>query len=236
MNVASILTKAYRITNTNSTTLLDGNSTNVLADLNTAYGHRTLMILKVKQDLNHNIKEVYTDLKSTSGLVAGDLGFNGEYPFESDTLRPVRIEVSYDGLTWKPCTIYDINENNLSEHDDVNDGFSEENPYVRFERDSYFIRPVKEDAGDITAGIHIWTEKRQSDLTTGSPLFEQNLHDVLAYDLAEQELLMHPAKYSNEWRNDFRTKKAELDSLFDDFHKNRFKRSFKIKMNNENYE
>lgn len=235
MNVASILSKAYRLTNTNSTTFLDGNSTNVLADLNTEYGNRTLRILKVRQDLNSQIKEAHTDLISTSGLSIGDTGYNGEYPFASDTLRPVRIEVSYDGLTWTPASVYDLNDNSYSEHDDVNDAFSTDKPYVRFERDSYFIRPIKETAGDVTKGIHIWYEKRQTDLTTGSPDFETNLHNVLAYDLAELELLMHPQKYTNEWRNDFRIKKAELNEMFDDFLKNRFKRTIGLKSKSESF-
>jgi hypothetical protein len=235
MNVAAILSKSYRITNTSAVTFLDGNSTNVLADLNTEYGHRTLRILKVSQDLNAQIKEVYTDLLSTIGLNIGDTGYNGEYPFASDTLRPVRCEVSSDGTNWKPCEIYDLNDNSHSEFNDVNNVFSTARPSVRFERDSYFIRPVKDDAGNITAGIHLWYEKRQVDMTTDSPDFEQNLHDVLAYDLAELELLMHPAKYSNEWRNDFRIKKAELNDMFDDFVKNRFKRNYKMNPKQENY-
>lgn len=237
MNVASILTKAYRLTNTNATTFLDGNSTNVLADLNTAYGHRTLDILKVRQDLNSQITEKYTDLISTVGLSAGYSGYNGEYAFDSETLRPVRIEVSFDGTTWRPCTIYDLNDNSYSEHDssDINNAFSETSPYARFERDSYFIRPLKTSAGNITAGIHIWIEQRQTDMTTGSPEFEQNLHDILSYDLAYLERMMHPGKYTNEWRNDFDTQYSMIQNRFNDFYKNRFKRNFKIKPKNESY-
>jgi len=231
MNVASLLSKAYRITNTNSTTFLDGNSTNVLAELNTCYGHRTLDIKNLRVDFNSLIKEVYTDLLSTDGLVAGDLGFNGEYPFDTDTFNPVRFEVSYDGTTWRTCQVYDIAENTSgSEHneDSIQSIFSESNPFVRFERDSYFIRPLKTTADDVTAGIHIWYEKRQSDLTTGSPDFETNLHDILVYDLAYLERLMHPAKYSNEWRNDFDMERAKMEKRFNEFMKNRFKRNMKM--------
>lgn len=237
MNVASILSKAYRLTNTNATTFLDGNSTNVLAELNTVYGHRTLDLLRVRQDINSQIKEVYTDLLSTSGLSAGDLGYNGEYPFDTGTMRPVRIEVSYDGTKWRPCDIYDINDNRTSEfkEGDINNAFSTSRPYVRFERDSYFIRPLKTTTGDVTGGIHAWYEKRQTDLTTDSPDFEQNLHDLLAYDLAELERLMHPDKYSMEWRTDFDTTKAKLESRFNDFYKNRFKRTKALTSKPENY-
>jgi hypothetical protein len=230
MNVASIISKAYRITNTNATTLLNGSSADVLADLNTAYGHRTLNILGVRKDFNHNIKEIYTDLISTEGLTVGQLGYNGEYPFESDTLRPIRVEVSYDGSTWKPCEVYDIYNSDHSEHNetDFNTVFDTSKPYVRFERNSYFIRPTKTSSGNVTKGLHIWTEKRQTDLTTGSPEFEQNLHDILAYDLAECELLMHPKKYSNEWRNDYRIKRAEVEALFRSFEENRIEGEYNV--------
>lgn len=236
MNVASILTKTYRITNTNSTTLLDGNSSNVLADLNTCYGHRTLDILGVRQDLNQSIKEVYTNLIATAGLVAEDVGYNGEYPFEADTLRPVRLEVSYDGVTWIPCDIYDINENRSSEFVqlELNNAFSKSSPMVRFERDSYFIRPLN-DGTTVTNGIHIWTEKRQDDLTTGEPEFEANLHDILAYDLATLEVLMHPALYTTEWRNDFYAEKGSGEKRFNEFFKNRFKKTMQMRAKAENY-
>jgi len=234
MNVASLLTKAYRLTNTSVSTFLDANSTNVLADLNQAYGHRTLQILGVRQDLNHNIEESYTDLKDTTSLVAGDNGYNGEYAFPPDLLRPVRVEVSFDGLSWRPCDIYDINENPTSEFNDVSVG-STSSPYVRFERDSYFIRPLLETGTNVTNGIHIWYEKRQTDMTTGSPEFESNLHDVLAYDLAELEVLMHPDRYDNNWKNSFYKKKQDMEDMFNNFYKNRFKRNFRLKPSTNSY-
>lgn len=108
-------------------------------------------------------------------------------------------------------------------------------PMVRFERDSYFVRPTKDTAGNITNGIHIWYEGRQTDMTTDSPAFEQNLHDVLSYDLAEMEAIMHPAKYTPDWWISFRIKKTELEGLFTDFYKNRMKRTLKAKSKNTSY-
>jgi len=190
-----------------------------------------LDIGNIRVDFNTLIKESVTDLISTSGLTVGELGYNGEYPFDTDTLRPVRVEVSYDGTTWIPCEVYDIGQNlSGSEHeeDSIQGTFSEASPYVRFEHDSFFIRPLKTTTGDIASGIHIWTEQRQDDLTTGSPEFEQNLHDILAYDLAYLERLMHPQKYTMEWRNDFDIERAKLENKFNEFFKNRFKRNFNI--------
>jgi hypothetical protein len=233
MNVASLLAKTYRLTNTNSTTLLDGDASNVLAELNTQYGHRILDILKVQVDNNSNQEEATTDLKDTTGLVEGDLGFNGEYPFPTDLLRPIRVEVSYDGSNWNPCTFYDVYENDDSEHveDDINSTFSQYAPYVRFDRDSYFVRPTNDTGSDVTDGIHIWYEQRQSDLTTGSPTFESNLHDILAYDLAYQQYLMYPAKYTPDWKIAFDSERYRIEDRFKEFYKNRFRRNMQIKVN-----
>lgn len=232
MNVASIKNKAYRLTNKNSTTFLDGNATNILEELNIQYGHRIMDILKVQVDRNASQTEAVTDLISTSGLAEGSNGYNGEYAFPTDLLKPIRIEVSYDGTTWYPCSFYDVYENNYSEHEEdaITAQFSQYEPYVRFDRDSFFIRPLKTTTGNITSGIHIWYEQRQTDLTSGSPTFESNLHDILAYDLAMQEYLMHTAKYTPDWKNSFDIERARVENRFLEFYKNRFKRSMQLKV------
>ena len=234
-NVASILAKAYRLTNKSAATFLDGNSTNILEALNTRYGHRILDILRVRVDKNASIEMAKTDLISASGLSEGDNGYNGEYAFPSDLLKPVRMEISYDGENYRPCEIYDINENHLSETTDVNVGFDQSRPFVRFERDSYFIRPVKETAGNITGGIRIWYEKRQTALTTDSPIFESNLHDILAYDLAEEEYIMHSEKYSDTQYGRFQRDKEKIEAKFENFYKNRLKHNMRFKSKQENY-
>ena len=235
MNVASILSKAYRLTNKSASTFLDGNSTNILEALNTRYGHRILDILRVRVDKNASIEMAKTDLISTVWLSEGDNGYNGEYAFPTDLLKPVRMEISYDGETFVPCEIYDINENYLSETADINNGFSKSRPFVRFERDSYFIRPVKETTGNITGGIRIWYEKRQTALTTDSPIFEPNLHDILAYDLAEEEMIMHADKYTDTQYVRFQRDKQAVEDKFNNFFKNRFKRRLRMSSKPENY-
>ena len=235
MNVASILEKAYRLTNKNSSTFMDGNSANVLSEVNVCYGQRILDIHKVRQDINQSVTEQYATLKSAVGLAAGDIGYNGEYPFDTSTLRPLRVEISYDGLTWNKAKFYDLNDNPNSEFDDVNETFSQDQPYVRFEHNSYYVRPLKETAGDIVGGIRAWWEKRQTDLTTGYPDFEQNLHDILSYDMASLERIMHPDKYDINWRNDFDIQYAKVESRFNDYFKNRMKKNFVLKPNYESY-
>lgn len=240
MNISQILSKAYRLTNTDEITFLDGDTANILEELNVAYGNRTLDILRVRQDINQFLMEKRTDFFSAEAMTEGQIGYNGEYPFETTTLRPVRIEVSYDGVTYRPCKVYDLNENKGTEvgSADVNANFSETEPFVRFEENSYFVRPYNVSGTDIVDGIHIWIENRQDDLvssTNETPAFETALHSILAFDMAEMERIMHPERYSDAWRNDFANSYARIEGRFNDFYKNRLKRNFVMKPTRESY-
>lgn len=228
MTGTSIAEYARILTNTNSTTLSDAD---ILIILNIKYGHRILDILKIQTDKNANLTESYTNLVSLTGLVAGDIGYNGEYPFPTGLLRPVRAEIRYTATgTPVECEIYDIADSANSEQPgEVNNTFSQANPYVRFERDSYFVRPIPETS--ITGGLHIWYEARQKALTALSetPEFEPNLHDVLSVDIAEVEALRHPENFTTEWRTAFKEIKTETVDRFKEHYKNRMKRNFQMR-------
>lgn len=236
---SSIANLAYTISNTNSSTFLDGNSTNLYVHLNTLYGHRILDILRVRVDRNATINEATTDLISTVGLVVGDNGYNGEYAFPTDLLKPVRFEVSYDGITWKKCRIYDNALNLGSEYNDtqLEGDFSEDDPCVDFTRNSYKLRPPKTTAGNITKGIYIEYEQRQSDFTstTAPSQIETNLQDILAYDLAELEFIMHPDSHTPNQIQLFKQKKREVEDRFLEFYKSNLKVNKKMSFNYPNY-
>lgn len=221
---SEILTLAYTLTNKSATTFLDADSTNIYKHLNIAYGHRILDILRVRVDKNATIEEATTDLISTVGLSEGDNGYNGEYAFPADLLKPSRFEVSYDGKNWVKCEIYDNAVNYDSEYnkEQLESSFSQSKPYVDFTRNSYKIRPPKNTAGNITKGIFIEYERRQADFTssTAPSEIEQNLQDILAYDLAELEMIQHADKYTTQQVTLFRTKKAEVENRFLEFYKN----------------
>jgi hypothetical protein len=172
------------------------------------------------------------------GLSIGDVGYNGEYPFPTDLLKPVRLEVSYDGTNWIKCNIYDNSENERSEYVDsqLAGTFSEAGPRVDFTRDSYKLRPPKISAGDIANGIYIEYEKRQTDLTASdSPDFEENLHNILSFDMAMDEYLMHTSKHDANWKMSFDIERAKSEDRFRDYYKNRFKRNFRIYPKFNNY-
>lgn len=239
MTGSTIIENSQILSNTNASNFLDANATKNLARLNVLYGLRVLDILKLLVDKNATMQNATTDLISTSGLVSGNNGFNGEYSFPSDLLRPVRFEISYDGKTWKKATVYDSAENTKTEYKDadIDDNFSTEDPKVDFFRNSFRIRPVKTTSGNITKGIYIEYEKRQADFTTDtSPSeIEENLQMILSYDLAEMEYIMHADKHSKTQYDRFLVNKARVQAQFEDFYKNRFKGNKRVTVNYQRY-
>jgi len=221
---SKLLSLAYLLTNKKESTFLDGTTATSYEHLNTFYGHRVLDILRVRVDKNATINEVTTDLISTVGLTEGDNGFNGEYAFPSDLLKPSRFEISYDGVTWTKCEIYDNAINTGSEYNDsqLETSFSTTKPRVDFTRNSYKVRPPKTTAGNITKGIYIEYEQRQTDFAaaTTPSVIEANLQDVLAYDLSELEMIMHADKYSSQQIAVLRDKKQEVERRFLEFYMN----------------
>jgi len=222
---SEILDFSYDLVDKQESTFLDGTTATSYKRLNTLYGQRVLDILRVRVDKNATINEATTTLLSTVGLVAEDNGFNGEYAFPSDLLKPSRFEVSYDGKTWTKCEIYDNALNTRSEYnvDQLETSFSQSSPRVDFIRNSYKIRPPKNTAGNITSGIYIEYEQRQTDFTssTAPADIESNLQDILAYDLAELEIIMHADKYSTQQITVFNNKRREVEDRFLAFYKKR---------------
>jgi hypothetical protein len=217
MNGSSILSKAYRLTGTTLGNFLDGNSATIYEEANLCYKQRILDILHYRVDKNATIKNATTDLLSSVGLSEGDNGFNGEYSFPYYLLRPARFEISYDGVTWTKAQVYDNAVNFSSEKNDVQleAGFSQGTPQVDFTRNSYKIRPPKMTEGDITKGIYIEYEARPIDFEAGTAPsdMEESLHDLLAYDLAELEMIAHPEKHTSRLPL-FRAKRDEVEKRF----------------------
>lgn len=237
---SEILSNAYTLSSTVEATFIDGSTTTFYKRLNTLYGHRILDILRFRVDRNATINEATTDLISTVGLSEGNNGYNGEYAFPADLLKPSRFEVSYDGITWKKARIYDNALNLGSEYNDtqLKGDFSEDDPCVDFSRNSFKLRPPKTTAGNITKGIYIEYEKRQADFTssTAPSEIEANLQDILAYDLAELEFIMHPEAHTPTQINLFKQNKKEVEDRFLEFYKNALQVNKKITFEYPNYQ
>jgi hypothetical protein len=230
MNKGQILTKARRYCKAGTGSYSDAD---MLIDLNLIQGEILMMILASHGYSNINLTEAYADLVDGDDLSPGDVGYNGEYPFPTDLLRPVRAEIQYDSSSDPvPVKIYDQSENpNSEQNDEINDQFSEDKPYIKFGRDSYFIRPIPED--DMTAGLHIWYVKRQDDLSedTDVPILDQNFHRIYPLKLAVEYSLREPKLNSTKWerqiailedkiKEEYRSKlkfRKVLTPEFDDF-------------------
>lgn len=215
----------------------------LLTGVNLDYGEIVMDIFRVKTDFNFQAEESYTDFLDSSALVAGDTGYNGEYPFPTDLLKPIRVEISYDGTNWRPAKFYDLADNwresETAGADNVGSSveypnYSETKPFVRFERDSFFVRPLNEDA-TVTGGIHIWYEKRQDALTASdTPLFEANYHRLLVLKGALRIMRKFKKDYKISDRNELRGEINDLRERMLQFYQTRFKKSFVIRPTLEN--
>lgn len=230
------------------TTELNSNSTKfsdayLLKGVNLDDAELVMMALNSAPDHNFKLGEAWTDLLSSSGLVDGDIGYNGEYPFPSELIKPLRFEMSFDGTTFRECGIYDIASSHAaSEHNQtqVQSDFNQDNPQVRFERDSYFVRPLKTTAGNITNGIHIWYEKRQTafliaNIATDTPSIEANFHRLYVLRGALRGMRRYRNDYTTADRNEIRKELEPLEAAFKKFMKERFKRPLRISGKSENF-
>lgn len=196
MDLSGIRDEVRFITRTDTTSF--GN-TDINREANIAYRKLMMEILLVQGYRNVSGKHVTTDLISTSGLVAGNIGYGGEYPFPTDLIRPHRIEVKYSSTgAFVPCEIVDMQDIDypLADVEEINDIANEDAPIVRVYHNSYFLAPVKTTTGSVTAGIHIWYEERESELSADSdePQFEVTFHDLIPLMVASRFYLRHPSK------------------------------------------
>ena len=121
-----------------------------------------------------------TDFVTTTGLAEGDNGYNGEYAFDSTWIKPTAFYVKYPGASdYVKCRLYDIDENENSEidSDEIDGTFSETRPYVRFARDSFFVRPLN-DSTTVSYGLMVVAEPRNTELflNTETPILDPIFH------------------------------------------------------------
>lgn len=228
MNVTALTNEIHWKTNTNSTTFPDAD---ILIGLNLHTAQIVMDIIRVAVDVDATEEEATTDL--IANAIEGQTGYNGEYSFPDDLLRPTRAEITYDGITSVPCKIYDLTENDSSEYktEALTASFSKEQPYVRFDRGSYIIRPIPE--VNVTKGFHIWYEARQSAMAEGEdkPMFISDYHELLAFMGAERRAEKFPDIYNPLWTS----RRQELKMNMLEFYKNRYKRRLVMKPKYESF-
>lgn len=205
MNLTAIRTESRWLTKTDTTTYSD---TDLDREANIVYARLIMELLQASGHLNEQGNQAYTDFLATAGLSAGDIGYNGEYPFPLDCLTIKRVEVKYsDSLA--PVTLYDASQNTKSEFENL-DNFSSANPQMRFFRNSIFIRPLPDTT--VTNGLYIEYLKRQSDLsgTSDEADFEANFHDLIPLGVAMRFFIANPEKYNALVDKDFRERMEDF--------------------------
>lgn len=226
-----IINKARRITNTDTATYTDADA---LLDLGYAYAEVWMHILRVRGDYNFGIEVARGSLMAYVDLAEGDNGYNGEYAWPTDCLKPRRVELKYSSAgILTPTKFYDLGEYDGSEHtpSQLNTDFTTAEPYVRFERESYFVRPLPTET--VINGIYIEYEKRQTSIgLTDSPALEENLHHILAYAMALQYFEKYPDQYNPKIEQRYLT----LLGMVEEFYKNREKRTLQMRPKFVSYE
>lgn len=171
---ASLARKGLRgetrfLTNTNTTTYANAD---LDAALNAYYDLFTTEILDAMDEWDFQ-----------GEIAVGDLvASQQEYIFPSDILKIKRIEISYDGTTWKEANPMDINERSgASDATSVNNDFSTSQPFYDLMDGSVFLFPIPTAA--VTGGIKIWYEKLVTQLSadTDEPVILRPFHKGLCY-------------------------------------------------------
>jgi len=175
------------------TTSLDFTDTDLDAGLNMDYSEIVNLITSISGNYHLMENKATTDL--VANATSGSIGYNGHYCFPTDLLKPLKVEISFDGTSYKKANFYDMTQ---GVEGDMDAG-STTNPVIRFSRTQMVIRPLP--STTITDGIMIWYEQRQGDLTddTDEPKFEKNFHQILILKSALRYAMRFPEKYNELW-------------------------------------
>lgn len=131
---------------------------------------------------------------ATSDLVANQQ----EYVFPVDILRIKRIEVTYDGSSWKRAEQFDINQRKeATDASSISRDFSKYQPYADMYDNSVFLYPTPD--ANVTGGIKIWYEKQVDPLVndTDSPVFTETFHKGLCHGAAKDYFTKYSEKNGN---------------------------------------
>lgn len=215
MNLTTLRSQARKYT---KTTEANYTNENLDADINIAYGEVWAIVMEAEGNKNvTGTFKVYDNIAQT-GLVAGNIGFNGEYPLPVDAIDLKKILLSYDGESWNKAELIDMNDQEEELYQVLQDSnvYSETSPKAFMFRNSYFIRPFSKET--IVDGIKLSILKRQSNLTleTDTPEIETSFHNLIPLRVALDYYLIYPEKYNPLIEKKASILEAQLISLAQD--------------------
>jgi hypothetical protein len=194
MNLTTLRAQCRKYTKTNATNYLDAD---LDADINIANGEIHMMILESEGFKNTGGDFKVIDHENTTGLVAQDLGYNGEYPFPAIAVKLEEIYIKYNANDDYVRAEIEDKSDLSSEMFKDNGIYNETRPKIFVYRDSFFIRPLMTTA-TVVDGIKLLVLARQDTLTlaTDSPTFESNFHNLIPLKVAQDYYLVYPDKYN----------------------------------------
>lgn len=143
--------------------------------VNSWYQRVVTMILRSRDewDFDDSNKTDYPIL--TASLVSGQQ----DYTLPLKTLKVKRVEISYDGTTWKKAEPFDIAERG-QQTENLSD-FSKSNPFYDVQGTGIFFYPIP-DSND--GKFKIWVAREPNEFTTSStsiePGFDEPFHRMLS--------------------------------------------------------
>ncbi len=190
MTLADLRNQVRYITRTTS---LDFTDADLDTGLNQDYAEIVNLITGISGNYHLMENKATTDL--VANATAGSIGYNGHYCFPTDLLKPIQVEISYDGSKYTKANFYDMTQ---GVEGDMDAG-STSSPVIRFTRTQLVLRPLP--STTVNDGIVIWYEQRQADLTedTDEPRFEKNFHQILVLKSALRYAMRFPEKYNELW-------------------------------------
>jgi hypothetical protein len=176
MDLTALRAYARMKTNTDSTTYTDEDT---LVSANVWYDSFHAEIINSMDDWDIGGEIATTD------LVTGQQ----EYVFPDDILKIKRIEITYDGVTWRVAKRFDVNENDIpTDPTSIANNYSISAPFVDTYDNSIFVYPIP--TKDITGGIKIYYEPNATHFvnTDDEPNIARPFHVGIALGMAKDYL------------------------------------------------
>lgn len=159
-----------------------GTTTTTYPDINLDASINTYVDLFAADILESMDEWDYQAEIATSDLVSNQQ----EYVLPSDIIKIKRIEITFDGITWKEVSPMDINERGrANDTTTISQDFVTSEPYYDLMDNSIMLYPIP--SSNVTGGIKIWYEKLPDHLAVVSdePSFLRLFHKGLCYGAAK---------------------------------------------------
>lgn len=195
-------------------------------DINLAYGKVFLMLQEAEgyRNTGGDFETIDFEDDSDGVLNEQDLGYNGEYPMpvgDPDENIPGAISILEAHINYgdghKKAEIINRSALEVSLFSDDTAYYSQLKPKVIVYRDSYIVRPRNQTGETIDDGIKLLTIARQPVLEddTDEPIFEKNIHELIAYEVYMMYCEQYPEKYNPITEKKYKELESQAISLYE---------------------